>query len=364
MKNATKWTGLLVTGLAAGALLTTQQAHALTPSASQPRTDMVDLASYQGNLGQSDFDNLAKQGVKAVTIKATEGTTYTNPYLTQQVQYAQNAGLSLNFYHFAHFTTASQATAEAQAFIKAVQGVTSSKNVVMVVDFESSELGKLSKATNNANLAAFDSTLNQAGYNKTDLYTMASWLGTKIDTNAANKGWIAQWPANPTGNSYSSANAWQWASDYVFNGESQNLDVSQLNNDFYMGSTGSTTTGTTETTPTTPATSNETTNDPTMVKIPAPQQTGSQYSASRLYSVKLVWRYNMGRHYFKTTKGARYSAHLGTRYGYNADLPDVTWVTDKHEKLYRKATHDYIIYYHVKSTDGLHGGWIWRGYLK
>lgn len=71
----------------------------------------------------------------------------------------------------------------------------------------------------------------------------------------------------------------------------------------------------------------------------------------------------MGQHYYTTTKGARYSKHLGTRYGYNADLPDVTWVTDAHEKLYKKNTGKYAIYYHVKSTVGNHGGWIWRGYL-
>ncbi len=59
--------------------------------------------------------------------------------------------------------------------------------MVLVVDFEASELGRQSKATNDADLAAFDSTLNAAGYNKTDLYTMASWLGSRIDTNDSNK---------------------------------------------------------------------------------------------------------------------------------------------------------------------------------
>ncbi|KRK48695.1 lysozyme [Secundilactobacillus kimchicus] len=366
MKKTTRLTGLMLSGLAVGLMLSTRPAHAsLTPSSTLPRTDMVDLASYQGNLGQSDFDNLAQQGVKAVTVKATEGTSYVNPYLSQQVQYAQNAGLSVNFYHFAHFTSASEATAEAQAFINAVKSVTSSTNIVMVVDFESSELAGLSKTANNANLATFDSVLNQAGYNKTDLYTMSSWVGNHIDTNDANKGWIANWPANPTGENYTSANAWQWASDYVFNGEHQNLDVSQLNNSYYLGGATTSTTPTNQTTSTTPTTTPQSgQEDPTMVKLPAPKQVGSQYSKSRLYSVKLVWRGNMGHHTYTTTKGARYSAHLGTRYGYNSDLPDVTWVTDKHEKLYRKATHDYIIYYHVKSTDGQHGGWIWRGYLK
>ncbi len=181
----------------------------------------------------------------------------------------------------------------------------------MVVDFESSELGSLSKAQNDADLAAFDATLNQAGYNKTDLYTMASWLGVNIDTNAANNGWIADYPNNPTGSKYTSANAWQWASDYRFPSITQNLDVSQMNNDYYLNSTVGTPTNTaTNTTPTTnsssssvisssSSSSSSTTGSKSstpgeIVKVPGPS--GKQYSASRSKSVKLVWRSSMGRH--------------------------------------------------------------------
>ncbi|MTV81313.1 GH25 family lysozyme [Secundilactobacillus folii] len=349
----------LFTGLvAAGALLVftnSQTAHAsLSPNSSQPRTDMVDLSSWQSNLSASDYQNLHDAGVKAVAIKATEGTTYTSPVLQQQTQDAQDAGLSVNYYHFAHFTSVAAAKTEAQNFIKAVQAVTDSKNMVMVVDFESSELAGLSKSQNDADLAAFDSTLNAAGYNKTDLYTMASWLGDHIDTNASNQGWIAQWPANPTGTSYPNANAWQWASDYRFNGESQDLDVSQLNNDYYINGDASVSAHT--------STSNSTPKT-TLVKVPAPTATTNTYSATRSNSVRLVWRYSMKRHAYWTLSGARYSKHLGVKYASMKNLPHTTWYTDGHEKLYRKASKSSIIYYHIRSGNGKHAGWIWRGYL-
>jgi len=90
----------------------------------------------------------------------------------------------------------------------------------------------------------------------------------------------------------------------------------------------------------------------------------SNYSAKRANSVRLAWRHRMGRHAYHTTQGARYSKHLGVKYSNNDDLPDVTWYTDAHEKLYNKAKRTSAIYYHVKSEDGQHGGWIWRGYLK
>lgn len=91
--------------------------------------------------------------------------------------------------------------------------------------------------------------------------------------------------------------------------------------------------------------------------------TASNYSARRANSVRLVWRHHMGRHAYHTVKGARYSKHLGVKYSTNDDLPGVTWYTDAHEKLYNKRKHTAAIYYHVKSEDGQHGGWIWRGYL-
>lgn len=344
-------------------------AHAsLTPSSSQPRTDMVDLSSWQANLSSSDYQTMADAGVKAVAIKASEGTTYTNEILTKQVQYAQNAGLAVNYYHFARFTTTAEAQAEAQTFIRAVQSVTDAKNMVMVVDFEASNFQNLSKATNNQNLAAFDETLAAAGYQKTDLYTMASWIGRYIDTNASNKGWLAQWPSNPSGDAYPTANAWQWASDYRFSGESQDLDVSQLNNDFYLNG-ASTTTSTPSSNASTSSTSSQTSDSDagstetpttTIVKVPT---TTSTYSKARSDSVKLIWRAKMGRHAYHTTSGARYSKHLGTRYASMSNLPNTTWYTNYHEKLYNKKKGTSAIYYHIVSGNGKHAGWIWRGYL-
>jgi len=89
----------------------------------------------------------------------------------------------------------------------------------------------------------------------------------------------------------------------------------------------------------------------------------SQYSASRSNSVRLVWRRSMGKHALVASQGARYSEHLGIRYDYNSNTPDMVWYTNAHEELYDVDSGNYLIYYHVNSADGQHGGWIWRGYL-
>jgi hypothetical protein len=90
----------------------------------------------------------------------------------------------------------------------------------------------------------------------------------------------------------------------------------------------------------------------------------SQYSAARSNDVKLIWRHAMGRHAYTATTGARYSEHLGTRYGFNTETAKVTWYTTAHEKLYFKDSRTYAIYYHVTNASQSLQGWIWNGYLK
>lgn len=97
--------------------------------------------------------------------------------------------------------------------------------------------------------------------------------------------------------------------------------------------------------------------------VSQPASANSQYSAKRSNTVRLVWRRSMHAHTYTATRGARYSKHLGIRYSFNDVTTGVTWTTIGHEKLYNKSKGTSAIYYHVKSTDGTLGGWIWRGYL-
>lgn len=99
------------------------------------------------------------------------------------------------------------------------------------------------------------------------------------------------------------------------------------------------------------------------VTVPAMAKT-RDYSAARSASVRLIWRARMGAHvYHNRETGARYSEHLGVRYGANRATTGVTWITDAHEKLYNRDTKAKDIYYHVHSQNGSTAGWIWRGYL-
>ena len=80
--------GLLVAGFAAAG---PAQAATYVPG--------MDVSSYQGNVAwQTAYNN----GARFAYVKATEGTTYTNPYFAQQYNGSYNVGMIRGAYHFAH----------------------------------------------------------------------------------------------------------------------------------------------------------------------------------------------------------------------------------------------------------------------
>jgi GH25 family lysozyme M1 (1,4-beta-N-acetylmuramidase) len=76
-------------------------------------TPGMDVSSYQGNV---DWATAWANGAKFVYIKATESTTYTNPYFTQQYNGSYNVGMIRGSYHFATPDTSGGAT-QADYFI-------------------------------------------------------------------------------------------------------------------------------------------------------------------------------------------------------------------------------------------------------
>ncbi len=52
----------------------------------------IDVSSYQGEI---DFKKVKEDGIEIVYIKATEGTTYIDPYLERNYQRAKENGLKV-----------------------------------------------------------------------------------------------------------------------------------------------------------------------------------------------------------------------------------------------------------------------------
>lgn len=76
----------------------------------------VDLASYQG---LPDFVQMRAAGFNFALIKATQGTSYVNPFLHAALRAARDAGMLVAFYHFAEPGT-NTPEAEAAHFLDVV----------------------------------------------------------------------------------------------------------------------------------------------------------------------------------------------------------------------------------------------------
>ncbi|CAJ1174567.1 GH25 family lysozyme [Companilactobacillus nantensis] len=195
------------------------------------RMDMVDVSNYNGNMSVANFQDMHDNyGVKAAVTKISEGTTFKDAYAANDIKTAQAAGLYINGYHYAHYSTVAQAIAEADFAAQTAKADGLPAGAVLITDVESSEQAALSVSQNNANNAAFINEVAKYGY-RSDIYTMGSWLNYKMNID---KGWLAAYPYNATDMyEYSWAHGWQWTSTYNFNGSYGNFDVSQLYDNFF-----------------------------------------------------------------------------------------------------------------------------------
>lgn len=196
------------------------------------RYDMVDVSNHNGSISTSQFVNIRNQyGVKAVTTKLSEGTTYHDWTARSNIANAQAAGLFINGYHFARYYDVNSARNEAVWAVQCAKQDGLPTGAVLVADVEASEQRGISKATLNAANAEFKRVVEEAGY-RYDVYTMGSWVWSKMDVYG---GWIAQYPYNVSVDKWTGNNAWQWSSTARLSGISGYLDVSQLYTDYYTG---------------------------------------------------------------------------------------------------------------------------------
>ena len=223
---------------------------------SAARVDMVDVSNNNGAMTVANFQDMHNNyGVKAVVTKISEGTSFKDSTAANNIATAQQAGMYINGYHFAHYNSVASAIAEADYAGKLAQADGLPAGAVLATDVESSEQSSVSEAQNDADNQAFMKEVAKYGYRST-IYTMGSWVGSVMSVDS---GWIASYPYDPTDQEwYTSNHGWQWSSSYTFNGSYGNFDVSELYDNFFT--TYQTPTGTSTTTTTTSDDNSATTN--------------------------------------------------------------------------------------------------------
>lgn len=192
---------------------------------------VADVASFQPeDLGF--FKALASQGVKAVIVKLTEGsadgTAYINPKAQNQIINARKAGLLVNAYHFARYTSIQDAKNEADFFVTVAKRMGIGTDSVMAVDLEASEI----TSNLNAKTNAFLQYVKDCGYPNVDYYSMASWFwnGTlNPDVILAKNKWVANYGVSQPG--VNNVGTWQFSSSWTVNGSK--VDMSYDFSGFY-----------------------------------------------------------------------------------------------------------------------------------
>ncbi|MFD8321747.1 lysozyme [Kitasatospora purpeofusca] len=193
------------------------------------QTPGLDVASYQGNV---NWSSVRANGARFAYVKATEGTTYTNPYFTQQYNGSYNAGLIRGAYHFA-LPDRSSGTAQANWFVDHGGGWSrDGKTLPPALDIEYNPYGAtcygLSQSAMVSWIRAFSNTVHTRTGRYPTIYTTTNWWTTCTGNNASfgatNPLWVARYASAvgtlPAGWSYQTI--WQHADSGTFPGD-QNL---------------------------------------------------------------------------------------------------------------------------------------------
>lgn len=198
--------------------------------AQQPDVDFIDVSHHnaQKGLPLSFYQTIKKSGVKGVVVKVSEGSYYVDPAASVNVANAKQAGLIVNAYHFARFTSNESAKSEAQWFDKKLKlvGFDKNKDGYVTVDVEADNLSnspaKLTEYTN-----TFIKEMQSLGYKRVDLYSGSYYYNSRLQPKnlVVDKPWLASYPSNPqkgqpTANFSNGRGAWQWSQGYKFIGMS------------------------------------------------------------------------------------------------------------------------------------------------
>jgi GH25 family lysozyme M1 (1,4-beta-N-acetylmuramidase) len=194
----------------------------------------IDVSSHQGNVNwQAQWNN----GKRFAYVKATEGTSYRNPYFSQQYVGSYNIGMIRGAYHFA-LPDRSSGAAQAN-FFASNGGAWSRDNKTLpgALDIEYNPYGAtcygLSQAAMRSWIADFLNTYHARTSRWATIYTTTDWwrtcTGNYSGFAANNPLWIARYASSvgtlPAG--WGFYTFWQWTSSpldqNVFNGSQARL---------------------------------------------------------------------------------------------------------------------------------------------
>lgn len=180
----------------------------------------IDVSHWQNDRGPIDWQEVKASGVEFVIVKATERTSYVDPYFKRNVQGAKAAGLKVGAYHFARFGNSAQVQAELNHFLKTIKGM--GLDYPAVLDLETND-HRLSSAELTDLAIEFMMGVERAGY-FTMLYTGKSFLENTLQEKRL-FGRFGLWIARYNSFLGRTADMWQFTSSGQISGIKGPVDV-------------------------------------------------------------------------------------------------------------------------------------------
>ncbi|NKQ55946.1 lysozyme [Amycolatopsis sp. K13G38] len=200
----------------------------------------IDVSGHQGNVDWASYWN---QGKRFAYVKATESTTYVNPYFAQQYNGSYDIGMIRGAYHFATPDTAGGA-AQANYFVDHGGGWSADgKTLPGALDMEYNPYGATCYGLSKSGMAAWIRDFSDTYYARTGkyptIYTSTSWWSQCVDGAFAstNPLWVARYSSSvgTLPDNWSVYTFWQYSSSPIdqntFNGSYDRLVALASNHD-------------------------------------------------------------------------------------------------------------------------------------
>ena len=197
----------------------------------------VDVASWQHPSGAAiNWTSVRSAGKTFAFIKATESTTYTNPYFATDRSRARTAGLDVGAYHFARPTTAAgSAAAQARHFVAVTGAGRVAGDLPPVLDLEAG--GSLAPAALVRWAGQWLTTVKALTGRTPIVYTYPAFYTSNLARTTALRAyplWIANYtsasaPSSAYTAGWSTWTFWQWSATGRVSGISGAVDLNRFN---------------------------------------------------------------------------------------------------------------------------------------
>ena len=225
----------IISGFLLAMLINFNDSYAITPI-SEPNYQGIDVSNWQGYI---DYASVARSGIQVVYMKASQGTTYRDPFFNYNYENAKANGLKVGFYHYLTATNTEQAEQQARFFASVIAGKTPDCKLVM--DYET--FGGVGREQVNQIARTFLENVQRLTNKEVIVYSNLSNARDRFDVSLARdyQLWLAYYgDYNQLTNVETSWSNWigvQYTSMGRVPGVNTNVDRNNFTQDIFLGET-------------------------------------------------------------------------------------------------------------------------------